>query len=407
MIVVYAANETDFTHNGLGPVEPVSCEVSETLNGAWELELTHPRDELGKHLRLAVGNIIKAPVPAGYTQTQPFRIYKTEDGISTVTAHARHIFYDLMDNLLDAYTGEGVTGAEAAAAILSHCRGTDHGFTMHSDLEAAGDVDFADKNPVEALLGSGGLTETFRAEIARDWRHIYAVTRVGRDTDVVIRQGKDLVELNGSLDVTGAVTRIVPVGQTKQGEPLYLPEVYVENEAEGAPAYALVKWGSLKVSDAKVGKNGMTTEQAYTAMREAARAEFDKGCDQPAYTLDVDFVNLGETLEYKDYGALYDLGIGDSVRVVCPSAGIDARLRLTDYVYDCLSRRYLSCKLGTVEDYTSAITRAAGASMGGGGFAGTAAYQPASEATTIAALRTDFNALLSALQRAGLMKGSG
>ncbi len=498
MIVVYSANETDFTHNGLGPVDPITCEVSETLNGLWELELSHARDDLGKCGRLRLGNIIKAPVPAGYTpaidnvtggrkiykvtlsdpasrlllrktastssailgkygqgtevevldaddpqrdtdwyecaapdgkhgymhsaylvyqrteggerkppaamlREQPFRIYKLEQGITTVTAYARHIFYDLMDNALDGYSADGVTGAAAAAAILSHCRG-EHGFRIYSDLTATANVDFGDMNPVEALLGRSGLTEKYSAEIARDWWDIYATERVGRDTDIVIRQGKNLTDLTGTLDATNMVTRLIPIGAKKDGDKLYLPEVYVENE-NNAESPSPVRWGTLTVSDAKVGRNGMTTSQAYDAMRQAAQAEFDKGCDQPDYTIDVDFVNLGDTLEYADYGIMYDLGIGDSVRVISENAGVDTRMRLTEYVYDCLSGRYTSAKLGSIEDYTTAVAKAVGGSPAARALGVTpAAYQAASTASSVSDLRSDFNALLAALQNAGLMR---
>ena len=33
MICVYAADAEDFSTNGIGPVLPESCEVTETLNG--------------------------------------------------------------------------------------------------------------------------------------------------------------------------------------------------------------------------------------------------------------------------------------------------------------------------------------------------------------------------------------
>ena len=83
MICVYPADCTDFSNNGLGTVSPTSCIVTETLNGEWELTLVHPIDELGKWQRLAEGNILRAPVPAGMTpqvrlvsQSAGYDIYK-------------------------------------------------------------------------------------------------------------------------------------------------------------------------------------------------------------------------------------------------------------------------------------------------------------------------------------------
>ena len=67
MICVYPANCTDFSSNGLGAVSPMSCTVTETLNGEWELTLVHDIDERGKWTRLSEGCILRAPVPAAMT----------------------------------------------------------------------------------------------------------------------------------------------------------------------------------------------------------------------------------------------------------------------------------------------------------------------------------------------------
>ena len=67
MICVYPPDCTDFSTNGLGPVSPSSCTVTETLNGEWELTLEHPFDTQGKWRRLIEGNILRAPVPAAST----------------------------------------------------------------------------------------------------------------------------------------------------------------------------------------------------------------------------------------------------------------------------------------------------------------------------------------------------
>ena len=49
--------------NGLGPLSPTKCTVSETLNGEYELTMEHPQDSLGKWRRIKVNRIIVAPVP--------------------------------------------------------------------------------------------------------------------------------------------------------------------------------------------------------------------------------------------------------------------------------------------------------------------------------------------------------
>ena len=67
MICVYPADCTDFSTNGNGTLSPLSAEVTETLNGEYELTLVHPIDEAGKWQRLVEGCILRAPVPAAMT----------------------------------------------------------------------------------------------------------------------------------------------------------------------------------------------------------------------------------------------------------------------------------------------------------------------------------------------------
>ena len=67
MICVYAADCTDFSTNGNGTLAPLSAEVTETLNGEYELTLVHPIDDTGKWTRLVEGCILRAPVPAAMT----------------------------------------------------------------------------------------------------------------------------------------------------------------------------------------------------------------------------------------------------------------------------------------------------------------------------------------------------
>ena len=57
MICIYPADCTDFSTNGNGTLSPQSAEVTETLNGEYELTLVHPIDEAGKWQRLVEGCI--------------------------------------------------------------------------------------------------------------------------------------------------------------------------------------------------------------------------------------------------------------------------------------------------------------------------------------------------------------
>ena len=457
MICVYPANCTDFSNNGLGAVTPMSCTVTETLNGEWELTLVHDIDVRGKWTRLSEGCILRAPVPAamtpsvglvtqqyqtstydvqiykittksgplhlrsgtgtnyrilgkykkgrevivlnkttsswyevtapdgkhGYmasqyltfqrteTQTvqtnvgfrnqviearqlrdQPFRIYRVVPELDKVTVYARHIFYDLLDNMIKSLKpSPSAVGASVVQSLSEACLSS-HDFSFYSDLTStAEDVEWENINPVEAMLGENGLVSKYGAELARDWYDVFLVRRVGNDTDVSIREKKNLTGISYDVDETDVVTRIMPTGEDADGNILYLPELYIDSP--NLNAYTHPKWIHLPVSEAKEVTDGdepKSKAQCYAEMRKAAQAEFDAGCDLPTVTLKVDFVNCSDAEEYKQYAALTDIFLGDSVRVVARRIGVEVSMRMTQYTYDCLTRKYTSVALGTAAD---------------------------------------------------------
>ena len=457
MICVYPADCTDFSSNGLGTISPMSCTVTETLNGEWELTLVHDIDERGKWTRLSEGCILRAPVPAamtpsvdlvtqqyqtstydvqihkittksgplhlrsgtgtnykilgkykkgrevivlnkttsswyevtapdgkhGYmasqyltfqrteTQTvqtnvgfrnqviearqlrdQPFRIYRVVPELDKVTVYARHVFYDLLDNMIKSLKPSlSAVGASVVQSLSGACLSS-HDFSFYSDLTStAEDVEWENINPVEAMLGENGLVSKYGAELARDWYDVFLVRHVGNNTDVSIREKKNLTGISYDVDETDVVTRIMPTGEDADGNILYLPELYIDSP--NLNAYTHPKWIHLPVSEAKEVTDGdepKSKTQCYAEMRKAAQDEYAKGCDLPTITLKVDFVNCSDAEEYRQYAALTDIFLGDSVRVIARRIGVEVSMRMTQYTYDCMTKKYTSVTLGTASD---------------------------------------------------------
>lgn len=458
MICVFPKDATDFQTNGLSPLAPISCEVTEELNGEYRLEMVHPYDEAGKWKHLAIGNIIRAPVPKmslprlvgnnidrlapvsvyrcavgkvnvfarmhaepgihggacvdriynkeevtvlaqewvdvpnddtyalavsarGVTgwirinmhfrfvrslaarsagegaedikqkavREQPFRIYRIMPELDKITVYAKHIFYDLQDNMILSYDPEdGTEGNSVAEGILSNTL-SPHGFTLYSDVKkTAKDIKFENVNPVEALLHKeSGFCEKYKAEIMRDWYDIYLVPRIGQESSIVIAAGKNLKSLVYDEDATETATRIIPTGRTSNGNTLYLPEQYIESPNAGA--FSHPKYMILPVNDAAVG-DGVTEEEALEKMREAVQEEFDREADQTVKTITVDYIDLTQTEEYKALGIEPNVFLGDNVHVSAGQIKLEFDQRMTRYVFDCLLKRYKEITLGTPYD---------------------------------------------------------
>jgi phage minor structural protein len=308
--------------------------------------LTHVRTIINP--AVATGEVIESR----QLRDQPFRIYRVVPELDKITVYARHVFYDLLDNMIKSYKPSSSTmGASVVQGISGGCQ-TEHDFTFYSNLDAtAEEVEFVNINPVEALLGEGGVVEKYAGELQRDWFDVFLVTRIGHDKDVQIRQGKNLLGISYDVDLTNVTTRIMPTGEDKNGELLYLPELYIDSPY--LESYVQPKWMHLAVSDAKEvtkGDDKKTKAQCYSEMRNAVQAEFDAGCDLPTVTLKVDFINCAETVEYAQYKALQNIYLGDSVRVIARRIGVEVSMRMTQYTYDCLTRKYTAVTLGTVAD---------------------------------------------------------
>ena len=296
-------------------------------------------------------------VEARQLREQPFRIYRVVPELDKVTAYARHVFYDLLDNMIRKLEpGSSDTGATVVQDLSEGCL-SEHPFIFYSDLTSTAEgVSFENKNPVDCLLGSDGIIEKYGGELQRDWFDAFIVDRIGSDTNIEIRQGKNLTGIKYDVDMTDVTTRIMPTGQDKDGKVLYLPEVYVDSP--NIANYPSPKWMHLDVSGAKEVTKGKSSErkskaQCYTEMRQAAQDEFDKGCDIPKVTLTVEFIDVTETEEYKQYTFLQSIFLGDAVRVIARGIGVSVAMRMTEYSYDCLTRKYTKMTLGSASDTLS------------------------------------------------------
>ena len=283
---------------------------------------------------------------------QPFRIYRVVPELDKVTVYARHIFYDMFDNMIKTLKpSPSAVGASVVQSLSGACLSA-HDFSFYSDLTStAEDVEWENVNPVEAMLGENGLVSKYGAELARDWYDVFLVRRVGNNTDVSIREKKNLTGISYDVDETDVVTRIMPTGEDADGNILYLPELYLDSP--NLNAYTHPKWIHLPVSEAKEVTDGdepKSKTQCYAEMRKTVQAEFDAGCDLPTVTLKVDFISCSDAEEYKQYAALTDIFLGDSVRVVARRIGVEVSMRMTQYTYDCLTKKYTSVTLGTAAD---------------------------------------------------------
>lgn len=341
MIRLYDKKGTDFLHNGLGILKDVlSCTCTEVLNGQYDIELEYPI-----HGFLVEGlveeNIIKAPVGNPSGEDQLFRIKLVTKQLKRIRVYATHIFYDLSDNFLvdvapTNQNGNGAVNWINQRAVYAH------DFTCSSDIQKIASARYVRRNFVDALIGSdNAFINTWGGELHRNNKHYAINTNKGQDRGVQIRYGKNMREITWDIDITGVVTRIYPQGF----DGLLLPELYIDSPL--IENYIHPKIQKLEFSEIQIDEeNGITQDMALEQLRQAVYEQYNQGIDKPAITIQVDFLELSKTAEYKElYQAMEKIYLGDYVEAVVPHLNLNERLKVISTTYDVLAEKYTEFEL--------------------------------------------------------------
>lgn len=338
MITIFEQNARIFDTLGLGALAPSEATVTEELNGAYELEFFHPYDDSNKWRRIERGRIVCASTPRG---KQPFRIYAVKPDMSGIRVNARHIFYDLLDNLVTLnYTGAAATALSRLKSAFSYSMP----FNFSTDLLTTGNINVSRVNPVEAILAAAdgenvGFVAAFGGELLRDGFDVQILDTIGTDRGVSVRYGKNLIGLEVTEDESELKTRIMVYGKSGSAT---VNSPYINN-------YPYPKIYVLEDS------NKTTTE-----LRAEATALLNSGIDLPLINIKVEFIPLSTTVEYKDYEFLTKVFLGDVVTVINSKMGFSKAAKVISYEWDCMTGRYVSIELGDfAPSLTSTVTNGA------------------------------------------------
>ncbi len=378
MICIYEANTTTWTGNGLCILQPSSCTVKEIAGGDFGLTLIHPITEDLRWKELQEERIIKAPVPAyrpleddgtvivpaEQATEQCFRIYSVavDTANHEVAVEARHISYDFMGNMCGRLPTQMGTYVVNALAKMRNALFTPDDRILATNITRRvnlGDRSFV--NPIKFLLDPEyGLVQRARARLVRDNNDFYLLGNdEPADRGYEIAYGKNMTGISWSKSTDEVITRIVPLGEDADGKTLLLPEKWMDSPHIGE--YPVVHTGTLTVSDAKevvVDEDDeetpseditpMSKEECYALMRQAVADEFAKGCDLPDLTLEIDFIHIGDTEEYRQYRNLERVFLYDLVRIRHAPTGFVAKAQVSGYEWNALTRRYNSITVGNV-----------------------------------------------------------
>lgn len=341
---IYSLDTTDFSNNGYGFLtDVVSAEVEEEINSQYVLNLEYLiKGHLAEYLTRE--NIIVCKVADG--TEQPFRIKYIEQTFKTLLIKAYHISYDLAEDLVIDIAPTNLTGQAFGRWILNNSTTHASSFTFNSNISTTASARYIRKNVLECFMSDdeNSMINKFGGEFKRDNYTITFNNRIGADNGVRLLIGKNINEIKITTDDTELYTRICPVGYNG----LTLPEIYVDSPLVND--YPFPKGCIAKFEDIKYDETGEDPEaytninDFYDALRAAANNLFTEGIDKPIINVDIDWVDLSKTIEYKDYTSLETIRLGDTL--TCDMGTFQYTTRVISTTYDVLLDRITRFQIG-------------------------------------------------------------
>ena len=356
LIILYDHDEEAFTSNGLGALpDAASCTVTEERNGGYEVEMEYPLT--GSHFSDIQKRRILYVKPNPYDDPQPFRIYSITKPINgIVTVHAAHLSYDTSGSIVKLFPADAGS-ASAAMSYLKNFSVPSTPFTFFTNVGKSGTMSVPKPSSIRSLLGGsdGSILDTFGGEYLFDKWNISLLESRGSNRGVTIRYGKNMTDLEQEENDTDFYTGVYPFWYS-ESEDGGLVTLSANDGIVNAPGnYDFVKIMPLDLSSEDFSKETTDSEGYTTTIEKPTEAELLAAAQKyiannkigiPKVSLDVSFVMLAQTEEYKDFARLETVKLCDTVTVEFEKLGVKTTAKCIKTVYNVLTDKYDSIELG-------------------------------------------------------------
>lgn len=327
--------------NGLGRLNAMSCVVTEERNGIYEAELTVFIDD--EHFSsLSVGSVLKLMTNEGLQMFRVYQITKPINGVCSVYAH--HITYDLAKAPVMPFTATGATNV--VNGLVSHMAST-YEFTMITDIVNALSV-FTLTEPKyfrECLGGyQGSVLDVFGGEYEWDNLTVKLFAHRGSDNGVQIRYGKNLTDIQQETNIESMYDAVIGYATvddiTTTGTVQMITQV-------SSPKTMLVDF-----SDQFESGDTVTVEELNILAQNYIQSH---DLNTPKVSIDVSFIALASTDQYKDIAPLEHVKLCDTVHVLFEKLGVNASAKVIKTEYDSLNERLLSVEIGDAKSNLNSV----------------------------------------------------
>lgn len=339
--ILYDSTEKQFTTNGIGTLaDAISCTVFEERNGSYELEMEYPLG--GINYDEIRNNRIILAMPSDGQKAQPFRVFKITRPIGgVVKIYAIHLSYDLSGIPVAPFTANDCSSALNGLKSNSMIANP---FEVWTDISGSGK--YKQNSPASfrsRLAGTdGSILDSFGkgAELEFDRLTVKVHQNRGRDNGVTIRYGKNLTDLKQQESIENVRTGVIAYWYKEENntQDVIVSEIqYLENHADYPKE-------NIHVLDCSADfEKKPDKQQLNTRAKQYIKAN---NIGVPKVSIDVSFIQLWQTEEYKDVVSLERVSLCDTVHVVFDKLGVNAVAKVIKTEFDVLNERYIKITLG-------------------------------------------------------------
>ena len=339
---LFEKTATTFTNYGICPlIDADRCIVTEARNGEFTLEMDYPRDGQWAE-ELSVDRIILAD-PRDNASAQPFRIYSIEyDMNGDINVKAQHISYQLNNIIIGANWQN--PGSRYPSKFwekeTQNKLSASNPFSFSTDVDDENDpvhqYGCTEATPLRTLLGGmeGSMLDLYGGEFEWDGYTVKLWKARGSNNGVKIAYTKNLTGLNYSIDLSDVYTGVVAYWSSGG--------TYVESDLQTtANSYSFSR-------DIAVDATTEFDTQPTKAQLNTWASAYVANAPTPKVSIEVEFVPLWQTEEYKDFYGLEHVSLCDTVEAIYPPLGLDVSAKVVETIYNVLADRYDEITISTV-----------------------------------------------------------
>ena len=338
--ILYSENTTQFNTNGLGRLDDlIDCTVTEERNGEFYLIATIPITSRMYPL-IGLSKIIYAVAHDG-DDGQAFRISKISkpfDG--KVEIEAQHISYQLSWIPLKPFTAGNCPEAISKIVPMS---AENNPFTFWTDIQTVANYSQDVPASVRSRLGGteGSFLDVYGGEYEFDNYTVKLHSARGQNKGVTLRYGKNITDIKQEESIESTYTGICPFWQGSDGKLVTISGYIVESEYASHYPFNRTKIVdfSSEFENEPTGAQLLAKAQSYIN---------SNNIGIPSVSIDVSFVALWQTEEYKDIANLERVQLCDTVTVLFDKLDIAVTAKVVRTEYDVLMERYNEITIGSV-----------------------------------------------------------